>query len=90
MHAFVDTQFGEAVLLIQIAKHIPTNFKAERVRLAKGIINSTMATNYTEADVKSFLEEADKSLSNAKSSLLFNSPADEILWNVSEFTVFNT
>ena len=78
----VDKQFSAAVLLIQIAQHIPKNFKAERIRLATGIINTTIATNYTEADVSIFLDEADKSLTDTKSPLFGNSPTDEILWKV--------
>ena len=71
--------------MIQIAKHIPQNFKTERIRLATAILNSTMNTVYTETDVSSFLDEADKYSNDTKLSLFGNSPADSILWNVSCF-----
>jgi len=78
----IAQQCNEAAFVIQLAQHLPLNFKSERVRLATAIINSTFHTTYTEVDVQCALHEADRCASQSK--LFFgNSPPTDLLWNVS-------
>lgn len=81
----IAEQFNEAALVLQLAQHLPLNFKSERVRLATAIINSTFHTTYTEVDVQCVLDEADRCASQSK-NFFGNSPPADLLWKVSTYS----